>query len=428
MGLVEEVTEYYLDYTVIDRHLFTIGITGCGGRRGTQWAPQFMERTAKCIYSAMKALNRYPVVKYQASSELCDTLAQRCSRLLASSHDTDCLLLIVDRRDDPVSPLLNQWTYQAMIHELVGITNGKVEVGSAASSAAFTLSSGRDKFFAENMFATYDRLLTSVDTLKSEYKKTTDIKLDTIAEMKKAIANMAKAKEVTELFKKHISLVLAIKKVVESHAFFDEDGICLFEQDLLDRVDHSTSAKRVQAFLQDPRLRAIDRVRLVLLYLLRFEGNRNLKLEECVTLLREANVPPELRKAVPGLLQYCGKGCPGRDGDIFASTATGQLKTEPEKQNDMLRHTPLLTQTLLQLQKGKLDAKKYKVIEQPGITPSPSPSEVVIFFVGGATYEEAKTVAYFNEHNPGMRVVLGGTNVHNTTSFLEEISVSVDNS
>ena len=53
---------------------------------------------------------------------------------------------------------------------------------------------------------------------------------------------------------------------------------------------------------------------LVLLYLLRFEGNRNLKLEECVTLLREADVPPELRKAVPRLLQYCGKGCPGRGG------------------------------------------------------------------------------------------------------------------
>lgn len=31
------------------------------------------------------------------------------------------VVLLLDRRDDPVTPLLTQWTYQAMIHELVGI-------------------------------------------------------------------------------------------------------------------------------------------------------------------------------------------------------------------------------------------------------------------------------------------------------------------
>ena len=35
---------------------------------------------------------------------------------------------IVDRRDDPVTPLLNQWTYQAMVHELIGIRNNRVDL------------------------------------------------------------------------------------------------------------------------------------------------------------------------------------------------------------------------------------------------------------------------------------------------------------
>jgi vacuolar protein sorting-associated protein 45 len=38
------------------------------------------------------------------------------------------LLLILDRRNDPVTPLLSQWTYQAMVHELCGITNGRVRI------------------------------------------------------------------------------------------------------------------------------------------------------------------------------------------------------------------------------------------------------------------------------------------------------------
>src|SRR5260221_8557949 len=38
------------------------------------------------------------------------------------------LLLILDRRNDPVTPMLSQWTYQAMVHELLGIRNGRVDM------------------------------------------------------------------------------------------------------------------------------------------------------------------------------------------------------------------------------------------------------------------------------------------------------------
>lgn len=30
------------------------------------------------------------------------------------------------RKDDPVTPLLTQWTYRAMVHELIGISNNRV--------------------------------------------------------------------------------------------------------------------------------------------------------------------------------------------------------------------------------------------------------------------------------------------------------------
>jgi hypothetical protein len=34
-------------------------------------------------------------------------------------------------RNDPVSPLLHQWTYQAMVHELLGIQNNRVDLSRA---------------------------------------------------------------------------------------------------------------------------------------------------------------------------------------------------------------------------------------------------------------------------------------------------------
>ena len=43
-------------------------------------------------------------------------------------YDTPPILLILDRKNDPVTPLLNQWTYQAMVHEIIGINNGRVDL------------------------------------------------------------------------------------------------------------------------------------------------------------------------------------------------------------------------------------------------------------------------------------------------------------
>lgn len=46
------------------------------------------------------------------------------------------LVLILDRKDDPVTPLLSQWTYQAMVHEAVGISDHMVRLDSPKVRAA----------------------------------------------------------------------------------------------------------------------------------------------------------------------------------------------------------------------------------------------------------------------------------------------------
>ena len=40
----------------------------------------------------------------------------------------DALLLILDRKDDPIPPLLTQWTYQALVHEAIGVHNHRVNM------------------------------------------------------------------------------------------------------------------------------------------------------------------------------------------------------------------------------------------------------------------------------------------------------------
>ena len=67
----------------------------------------------------------------QRLAEELNRTMQREHDLFAFTSDVAPILLLLDRRDDPMTPLLNQWTYQAMVHELLGITNHRVDLSKA---------------------------------------------------------------------------------------------------------------------------------------------------------------------------------------------------------------------------------------------------------------------------------------------------------
>lgn len=46
---------------------------------------------------------------------------------------------------------------------------------------------------------------------------------------------------------------------------------------------------------------------------------------------------------------------------------------------------------------------------------------IVVFIVGGATYEEAQFVHTLNESNVGVRIILGGSTIQNSQSFVDDI-------
>lgn len=80
-----------------------------------------------------------PLIRFQSRSELCFKLAEKLQSKLndesefvnkMSKNSASTVLLILDRREDPITPLLNQWTYQAMVHEILGITNNRVDLKS----------------------------------------------------------------------------------------------------------------------------------------------------------------------------------------------------------------------------------------------------------------------------------------------------------
>ena len=177
-----------------------------------------------------------------------------------------------------------------------------------------------------------------------------------------------------------------------------------------------------------------SKLRLVALYSLRYEKHPSNALPMLLDLLTAAgNVPARRADLVTRLLAYHHslQAAPAAGGfsDLFESSsifsgARDRFKGLKGVENVYTQHSPRLEATLQNLIKARLKEQQYPFVEGGGTTRD-KPQDIIVFIIGGATYEEAKMVAQVNASSPGVRVVLGATSIHNSTTFLEDVEDAV---
>jgi vacuolar protein sorting-associated protein 45 len=190
----------------------------------------------------------------------------------------------------------------------------------------------------------------------------------------------------------------------------------------------------VQRLIQSPTVTPDSKLRLVALYSLRYEKHPSNALPILVDLLGAAgNVPQRRIDLIAKLLIYHSSlqqtQAAGGISDMFESAgifsgARDRFKGLKGVENVYTQHSPRLELTLQNLVKGKLRDQQYPFVENGGSTRD-KPQDIILFIVGGVTFEEAKTVSQINASSPGIRIVLGGTSVHNSTTFLDEMEDAV---
>lgn len=190
----------------------------------------------------------------------------------------------------------------------------------------------------------------------------------------------------------------------------------------------------MQKLIQSPTVTPDAKLRLVALYSLRYEKHPSNALAVLVDLLVAAgNVPQRRIDLVAKLLTYHSSllQAPSAGGisDMFESAgifsgARDRFKGLKGVENVYTQHSPRVELTLQNLIKGRLRDQQYPFVEGGGSTRD-KPQDIIVFMIGGATFEEAKTVSQINSSTPGVRIVLGGTSIHNSTTFLEEMEDAV---
>jgi len=101
-----------------------------------------------------------------------------------------------------------------------------------------------------------------------------------------------------------------------------------------------------------------------------------------------------------------------------------------------MQHQPHLADTLEDLFKGRLRDTNHPFLDGAGPNAGlQRPQDVIIFMIGGTTYAEARTVALLNQESSqngassaaGTRLLLGGTCVHNSSSYVDMIRSAASN-
>ncbi|KAL0250246.1 hypothetical protein I308_102419 [Cryptococcus tetragattii IND107] len=467
LEVVKEVQEYFADYLAhYPSHWSLTQAALAYGSDGPPNPPVYLPSPLhlppptlnshlNTILSVLLSLKKRPVIRWERMSQAGRMLAQAVSGEMSQGKYRDLfefrgtqgpspLLLILDRRNDPVTPLLTQWTYQAMVHELFGITNGRVHLDSETKPELrdLILSPASDPFYSETLFSNFGDLGASIASYVSSYQsrnaaltggKSTN-RLETVADMKRFVEEYPEFKRLGGNVSKHVTIVGELSKVVERDGLLEVSEV---EQSLASQESHAADLKSVMTLLGSSKVPSPNKLRLAILYALRYQKSPSAQIPQVVSTLISNGVPPERARLVYAMLNFAGADI--RQDDLFMnenffSRGKSALKGLKGVENVFTQHTPHLSQTLDLLLKGRLRETSYPFLEGDESARTQRPQDIIIFMLGGTTYEEARAVALLNQKlasDPaggpgGTRILLGGSTIHNSSSFLDMVEAAAE--
>eukprot|EP00227_Mantoniella_beaufortii_P017677 CAMPEP_0197586184 /NCGR_PEP_ID=MMETSP1326-20131121/8240_1 /TAXON_ID=1155430 /ORGANISM="Genus nov. species nov., Strain RCC2288" /LENGTH=572 /DNA_ID=CAMNT_0043150777 /DNA_START=220 /DNA_END=1938 /DNA_ORIENTATION=- len=463
--VVRQVQEVYASFLAVDPFLFTLGTSN--NHDYLSWKPPSTHSQLNAVDGVVEGLaafllsvKRRPVIRHQRSSEISRRVAEDVWRLAYEQEsglfdfrrsDGTLQLLVLDRMDDPVTPLLSQWTYQAMLHELVGIKNNRVNLpdSSPKETHDIVISSSDDGFFKDNMYSNYGDLGINIKKLVDNFQAVSKMnkQIDSIEDMQRFLDSFPGFRQQSGNVSKHVSLMSELSRIIGEASLMTVSQV---QQDVACGSDRMYAYNSImQQLSTNSQAKSSECLKLVLLFALRYEkeGTRQVPLskhpygssegaeklatfmkffqvDEMVAALAHRNVEDAHLTLVKEIVRWAGQE--RRTGDLFgnhtffarASKMVGGLKGAD---NVYTQHQPLLVQTLENLSKGKMKETDYPFVNAAHGPKDAKPQDVLVFVIGGVTYEEARFVAQMNEYGQGFHITLGGTTILNSRSFLQDM-------
>ncbi|KAL6450002.1 VPS45 Vacuolar protein sorting-associated protein 45 [Candida maltosa Xu316] len=446
--VITRVMELFQDYSIVTNNLFLVDVP-----LSTNPVVQESEK----LISLLLALKKTPLIKYESNSIDLKRLSSEVLYQINSNSnnnlfddlnrnaDSPPLLLLLDRKNDPITPLVTPWTYQSMIHEFLGIDKNVVQVLSNDGTSSIVLSPETDSFYRESMYLNYGDLTEKfqryVEKYKSETKQSSidNLKSSNLSELKKVLTKYPEFKKFSTNVMTHLNLISEIDKQISQQHLWDVGEL---QQTIAGGLDNQQNIRtRVSEVLDSKKVSTINKIKLVLLYVYRFDNTR----DDVSLFLAKLN-NPETTSPLPTPSQVelirnfrSGGGTivtkthqPQGLTDLFANKKIDINKLFNRgnaSENVYLSYTPRLSEILSSVIHPTTQQNTYglsslvpdKVKQQYGAGVIDEPvQDIIIYIKGGVTYEESRLIHELSQATKGINLIVGGDEILNSKKYLSK--------
>ena len=145
VSMLGNCSELNLEYVAVDQHGFSVMMDGAlretfgAGCEASQAQARALDMISARLATVLVSLGEIPAIRYMAkvghrTSDVSRGVADRLDRIVtgllrakgaeAAKNSPTCDVLIVDRSVDVIAPVIHEWTYESMVHDLLDVKNG----------------------------------------------------------------------------------------------------------------------------------------------------------------------------------------------------------------------------------------------------------------------------------------------------------------
>ncbi|KAK7196720.1 vacuolar protein sorting-associated protein 45 [Novymonas esmeraldas] len=431
LNLVSHVGELYVDSVPVTEWVCLTQLKPAPLTKGpspvtnpitySQWDPRSLERMSEGIISMLLSTNRRPVIRYREGSKVAEKLAAEVAARMKNVHATfpdlkatESVLVIVDRKDDPVTPLLMPWTYEAMIHELIGFQRGNEVViddpDAKPEDRVHVVTPQTDAFFGQHRYDDWGQVCVAVSEMVKAYKEMNNFDRNTVSldEIKNFMNRFPEARKQSAQVTRHCAITSELVAEINGRNL---TRLSVLEQDIISNHNVTEHSRLVLEVVQDPKTDVDDALRIVMLYQLHYEKVAGNIITQLKQELMQRQCPQEKVQLIDRLIEYAGQDQRRHEifrtstGHMFKAVAKAVGQFGKDVQNVLTQHVPLIKKLINRAYNGTLSAESYPVQEVAGC-PIPSgqapfvrAKDIVVVYVGGYTFSEALLLAQINEGN-----------------------------
>ncbi len=381
------------------------------------------------------------------------------------SQRPQSVLLITDRSMDLMAPLLHEFTYQAMAHDLLPIKDqedGKVtfhmtinEDGPTAEEKDMELAE-KDTVWVGNR---HRHMKDTIDKLMSDFQKFLDqnpnfagknADATTLNDIRSMLAGLPQFQEMKQAYSLHLTMAQEAMNIFQKHKLAELASV---EQTLATGLDEDYKKpknilEQVVRLLDDPDVAPADRLRLIAIYVLYRDGIIDKDLTRLLWHSSLQRSRDSMDQTVVENLELLGarplkelKEARQPPPPLFPPPAKSAVQ---EEEYALSRFEPAVKQMLDHVCAGDLDTANFPYVIPPADTgaetfttqgslraaaprwasanrrQAENRQRIIVFVAGGATYSEARACYEVSEkHNRD--VFLATTHMVSPGKFLADL-------